>query len=99
MSSPHLLTQNTLSKQEQKFGGEKVELIKLLQRHGVIVRGGPEAGEQFINALLVGCGRLGNVPLTLCSFITLWLCTGAGVCFTCPLMSLSHLSCLGLGGR
>ncbi|KAK9806456.1 hypothetical protein WJX73_009507 [Symbiochloris irregularis] len=37
---------------EHRFGNEKVELVKLLQKHGVIVRGGPEGGESLIAALL-----------------------------------------------
>ena len=39
--------------QEKSVGTEKLELVKLLQKHNVVVRGGPEEGQKFIEALLV----------------------------------------------
>ena len=42
--------------QEGKFGPEKVALVKLLQQHGVVVKGGPEGGQQLLDALMVSEG-------------------------------------------
>ena len=39
--------------QESEFGPEKVALVKVLQTHGVVVKGGPEGGQRLIDALLV----------------------------------------------
>ena len=35
------------------MGKERVELVRLLQAHGVVVRGGAEQGQQLLAALLV----------------------------------------------
>ena len=39
--------------QEHRFGSERVKLVKLLQQHGVVVKGGPEGGQKLLEALLV----------------------------------------------
>ena len=39
--------------QEAKVGKDKLELVRLLQEHRVIIRGGGEEGQQLLNALLV----------------------------------------------
>ena len=39
--------------QEQSIGKDRLEVVKLLQEHGVVVRGGPQEGQKFIEALLV----------------------------------------------
>jgi hypothetical protein len=40
-------------KQEHSVGKERVELVRLLQAHGVVVRGGAEQGQRLLAALLV----------------------------------------------
>lgn len=54
----------TYGMQEHRFGIEKVELVKLLQLHGVVVKGGPEGGQQLVDALLVGRYTNGLTLLT-----------------------------------
>ena len=45
------------------MGKDKVELVKLLQKHNVVVRGGPEDGQKFIDALLVSFEHPFNLPV------------------------------------
>ncbi|EIE21242.1 hypothetical protein COCSUDRAFT_57146 [Coccomyxa subellipsoidea C-169] len=37
---------------EHQVGGEKLDVVQILQSHHVIVRGGPEEGTRLIDALL-----------------------------------------------
>ncbi len=39
--------------QEERLGAEQVALVKILQTHGVVVRGGAEHGRKLVDALLV----------------------------------------------
>jgi hypothetical protein len=46
--------------QEARFGKEKMELVKILQHHHVVIRGSNEEGQQIVDALLVSnafCSR------------------------------------------
>jgi len=53
--------------QEERLGAEQVALVKILQTHGVVVRGGAEHGRKLVDALLV-CRTLllaENLPPTV----------------------------------
>jgi hypothetical protein len=61
---PHGSARHTLARlslfQEARFGKEKMELVKILQHHHVVIRGSNEEGQQFVDALLVSkafCSR------------------------------------------
>ena len=43
--------------QEANVGKDKLKLVRLLQEHRVIVRGGGEEGRRLLTALLVGTIR------------------------------------------
>ena len=44
---------NVSGLQEEQMGRDKVDVAKLLQRHNVIVKGGPEEGRRLMDALVV----------------------------------------------
>jgi len=44
---------NVSGLQEEQMGRDKVAVAKLLQRHNVIVKGGPEEGRRLMDALVV----------------------------------------------
>ena len=50
---------------DKQVGAEKLHLAKLLQQHGVIVRGGQEQGQKLMDALLVRPPRHVSVDMTM----------------------------------
>lgn len=56
--------------QEHQVGRERVELVRILQGHHVIVRGGPDEGQRLLDALLVRCALQPGTP-----------CSGTGTCY------------------
>ena len=51
------------------MGKERVELVRMLQAHHVIVRGGPDEGQRLLDALLVRIG---------CDLVSIFAYVGRG---------------------
>ncbi len=47
--------------QEQQMGRDRMDVAKLLQRHKVIVKGGPQEGRKLLDALVVSTRPVGPV--------------------------------------
>ena len=66
--------------QEERLGAEQVALVKILQTHGVVVRGGAEHGRKLVDALLV-CRTLTMsrfIASPLCLSCLVLCCTASG---------------------
>ena len=63
--------------QEHSVGKERVELVRMLQAHHVIVRGGPEEGQRLLDALLVTSTSCDVSHAVRRSFCDVWVTFGA----------------------
>ena len=63
------LQSSTAAMQEQKIGRERVAVARILQRNGVIVKGGQEQGFKLMDELVVGPGLLPVQSQTIASHL------------------------------